>query len=58
MRCWLRQPLDGRSEIGGILIAVSPEALTLRDADGQTREVPRSLMVRARLVPDLKMGKQ
>jgi ribosome maturation factor RimP len=58
VRCWLRQPIDGRSEMEGLLIAMRPETLTLRAADGQTREVPRTLVVRARLVPDLKIGKK
>ena len=57
VRCWLRQPLDGRSELSGLLAAATAEELTLRDAQGQTHAVPRGLVARARLVPDLKIRK-
>lgn len=57
VRCWLRQPLDGRTELSGLLVAANAEALTLRDAEGQTQAVPRGLVARARLVPDLKIRK-
>jgi len=55
VRCWLREPLDGRTELSGVLVDAGPEELTLRESDGATRAVARRLVTRARLVPDLKL---
>lgn len=49
IRCWLREPLDGRTEFSGRLAAFSPERVTIARPDGGTREVPRSLVSKARL---------
>lgn len=55
VRCWLREPVDGRTEWVGVLTGASPEQLTLQEAGGPARLLPRRLVVRARLVPDLTM---
>jgi len=57
VRCWLRQPVEGQTEFAGVLTSAGPETLTLREPDGRTRSIPRPLVVRARLVPDLTIGK-
>ncbi len=49
LSCWLRDPLDGRRELAGRLVAVTATELTLAEPDGRMREVPRSLVSRARL---------
>jgi ribosome maturation factor RimP len=55
VRCWLREPVDGRTEMVGVLVQAGPEDLTLRDPDGAVRTLARRLVARARLVPDLRM---
>jgi len=55
VRCVLREPVEGRSELSGVLLAVSPEDLTVQDAEGRTHALRRELVARARLVPDVKM---
>lgn len=54
VHCWMAEPLDGRTELRGRLLAVSPTALTLEehagsDGAGPPREVPRRLVTKARL---------
>ncbi len=51
VRCWVREAVDGRTELSGRLVAVSTATLSLAEPDGSTREVPRGLVTRARLVP-------
>ena len=55
VRCWLREPVDGRTEVEGVLVEVGPEDLILRGPDGAVRTVARRQVARARLVPDLRM---
>lgn len=47
--CWLREPLEGRRELAGRLMAVSATELTVAEPDGRTTEVPRALVTKARL---------
>lgn len=56
VRCWLREAVDGRGELSGLLVEARPEELVIRGPDGATRTVARRLIARARLVPDLRMG--
>ena len=49
MRCWLREPLDGRREFSGRLVAVSGTELSWRSRTDGRREVPRALVTKARL---------
>jgi ribosome maturation factor RimP len=49
LSCWLRDPVDGRRELTGRLMAVSATDLTLAGTDGRTIEVPRAAVSRARL---------
>jgi ribosome maturation factor RimP len=48
VRVWTREPIDGRRELGGRLIIVDEEALTLATGEGP-RRVPRSLVAKLRL---------
>lgn len=47
--CWLREPIEGRRELAGRLMAVSATELTVAEPDGRTTEVPRALVTKARL---------
>ena len=58
VRCWVREPLEGRRELAGVLVAVTPEALTVAEAGQVTQAVPRRLLDKARLVPVLFPRKQ
>ena len=49
VRCWVREPVEGRLEIAGRLTAVSAAGLTVSDAEGRAVEVPRALVRRTRL---------
>jgi ribosome maturation factor RimP len=49
IHCWVLEPVDGRKEFSGRLLAVSPGALTLQEAVGTRRDVPRRLVTKARL---------
>jgi ribosome maturation factor RimP len=49
VRCWVREPVQGRTEFSGRLVAASATGLTLAEADGQTAELPRALVTKARL---------
>jgi ribosome maturation factor RimP len=53
MRCWVREPVDGRTEFAGRLRAVSPATLVLEGPGELMQEVPRRLVTKARLVPVL-----
>ncbi len=53
VRCWVREPVEGRTEFSGRLVSVSSAILCLTEPDGSTRDVPRALVTRARLVPGL-----
>jgi ribosome maturation factor RimP len=55
VKCWLREAIDGRTELTGVLAAVRPEEIVVRDPDGVARTVARRHVARARLVPDLRM---
>jgi len=46
-----REPVEGRLEFAGRLEAAGPERLAISEADGQTAEVPRALVTKARLDP-------
>lgn len=56
LRCWVREPVDGRRELAGRLVAVSPGQLTLAEPEGRTTDVPRALVTKARL--ELAFGRQ
>ncbi len=49
VRCWVREPVDGRRELGGRLLAASEAALTIEEGEGRTTEVARALVTKARL---------
>jgi ribosome maturation factor RimP len=49
VRCWVREPVDGRTEFSGRLVAASPAGLTLAEPEGRTTELPRALVTKARL---------
>lgn len=49
VHCWVAEPVEGRTEFSGKLVAVSPGALTLEETAGMRREVPRRLVTKARL---------
>ena len=51
VRCWLREPVAGRLELAGRLEAAGPDRLAIAAPDGQTAEVPRALVTKARLDP-------
>ena len=51
VRCWVREPVEGRVEFAGRLEAAGPERLAIAAPDGQTAEVPRALVTKARLDP-------
>src|SRR5262249_19669783 len=50
---WGREPVDGRTEFSGRLIFASAATLSLAEPDGATRDLPRALVTKARLVPDV-----
>jgi len=54
VHCWIGEPVDGRTEFSGRLLAVSLTALILEEGMGSEgvglrREVPRRLVTKARL---------
>lgn len=51
VRCWVREPIEGRTEWSGRLATVSAEAIGLEEPGGQARQVPRALLTKVRLVP-------
>jgi ribosome maturation factor RimP len=58
VRCWVREPVQGRTEFSGRLLVVSSTTLTFEGSDGQIQEVPRALVTKARLVPPFALLKQ
>ena len=57
VQCWVREPLDGRTELSGRLVAVTAATLTLEGLNGGTQDVPRSLVTKARLLPPFERPK-
>jgi len=55
VRCWVREPVEGRRELTGRLLAATPTGLTLGEPDGRTVDVPRVLVTKARL--DIAFGR-
>jgi ribosome maturation factor RimP len=51
VRCWLREPVEGRLEFAGRLEAAGPDRLAIASPDGKTADVPRALVTKARLDP-------
>ena len=51
VRCWVREPMEGRTELSGRLVAFTAQTLALEGPDGGTQEVPRALVTKARLLP-------
>ena len=51
VRCWVREPVQGQTEFSGRLRSVSTSTLELEGPDGRTREMPRAMVTKARLVP-------
>jgi len=49
VHCWVTEPVEGRTEFSGKLLAVSPGALTLEETVGARREIPRRLVTKTRL---------
>jgi len=49
VRCWVREPVEGRTEFTGRLLAASATGLTLAERDGRSAELPRALVTKARL---------
>jgi ribosome maturation factor RimP len=58
IRCWVREPMEGRTEFFGRLAGVSAATLSLEQPDGGARELPRRLVTKARLVPAFHRPKQ
>ncbi len=58
VRCWVREPVKGRTEFSGRLRAVSATTLVIEGPDEPMQEVPRGLVTKARLVPALGRPKQ
>ena len=55
VRCWVRQAQEGRTEFSGRLRTVTEETLTLEEAGGRVRELPRAAITKVRL--ELTFGK-
>jgi ribosome maturation factor RimP len=53
IRCWVREAVEGRTEFSGRLLGVSAEEIVVEAPEGGTHALPRRLLTRARLVPDL-----
>lgn len=53
VRCWVREAVEGRTEFSGRLLSWSAERVTLAGSEGQTSDVPRRLVTKARLEPSL-----
>jgi ribosome maturation factor RimP len=54
IRCWVREPVNGKREFTGSLLAASPVSLTIAELGGGSTELPRALVAKARL--DLEFG--
>ncbi len=48
VRCWVRQPIGGRTEVRGRLLEVTPDHLTVQTDSGNV-EVPRLALSKTRL---------
>jgi len=48
VRCWFREPLQGRTEVRGRLLDVAADRLTIQ-TEGDRVEVPREVLSKARL---------
>lgn len=48
VRCWVREPVDGRTEFSGRLVGFTSDRVTLA-AEGDTCELPRQLVTKTRL---------
>lgn len=53
VRCWVREPLAGRTEFAGRLVAATPDALHVAVSESEARVIPRRLVTRTRLEPAL-----
>ena len=53
VRCWVSQAVDGRTEFTGQLKRFTGELISLEGSDGHLQELPRRLVTKARLEPDL-----
>ena len=51
VRFWLREPVEGHLEFAGRLEAAGPDRLAIASPDGNTAQVPRALVTKARLDP-------
>ncbi|MBI2527664.1 MAG: ribosome maturation factor RimP [Candidatus Rokubacteria bacterium] len=51
VRCWVREPVGGRTEFSGKLVGVTAAELRVEGAQGETSMLPRHLVTKARLVP-------
>jgi ribosome maturation factor RimP len=49
VHCWVAEPVEGRTEFSGRLLAVSPATLTVEEPVGIRHELPRRLVTKARL---------
>ncbi|MCI0547063.1 MAG: ribosome maturation factor RimP [Candidatus Rokubacteria bacterium] len=49
VRCWVREPIEGRTEFAGRLVDATASELRLAGADETTTALPRRLVARARL---------
>ncbi|HSB42714.1 MAG TPA: ribosome maturation factor RimP [Methylomirabilota bacterium] len=49
VHCWVAEPVEGRTEFSGRLLAVSPATLTVEESVGIRHELPRRLVTKARL---------
>ena len=49
VHCWVAEPVEGRTEFSGRLLAVSPAILTVEESVGIRHELPRRLVTKARL---------
>ena len=58
VRCWVREPVGGRTEFSGRLRSVSTRTLELEDSDGRTQEVARGVVTKVRLVPSFDRPRQ
>jgi ribosome maturation factor RimP len=53
VRCWVREPVEGRLELAGRLADVTPESLVISTADGQRLVAARGVVNKVKLVPDI-----
>ena len=53
VRCWVSQAVDGRTEFTGQLKRFTDDLISLEGSDGRLQELPRRLVTKARLEPDL-----